>query len=143
MQVPIYAVDSWFALRFPDINIYFDVARETYEAYVIYNFYVYLLAFLRQRRDFDIDIHKRDNHPHMFPCCCLKYEAGRGRRERSREVERGRERSREREVERSREREVKRETRCRVANQRKRRKECDQKKRQDAFDFTEQRQTLK
>ncbi|EGD81930.1 hypothetical protein PTSG_02616 [Salpingoeca rosetta] len=71
-MVPIYAIDSWLALRFPNINIYFDVARETYEAYVIYNFYVYLLVFLRQRPDFDIDIHKREPFPHKFPCCCLK-----------------------------------------------------------------------
>jgi hypothetical protein len=40
VQVPIYAVDSWFGLRFPDSSIFFDTARETYEAYVIYNFYV-------------------------------------------------------------------------------------------------------
>eukprot|EP00056_Hartaetosiga_gracilis_P007562 m.109820 g.109820 ORF g.109820 m.109820 type:complete len:604 (+) comp12740_c0_seq2:13-1824(+) len=71
-MVPIYAIDSWFALRFPEVNIYFDVARETYEAYVIYNFYVYLLQFLRQRQDFDIVIHHRPNQPHKFPFCCLK-----------------------------------------------------------------------
>eukprot|EP00055_Hartaetosiga_balthica_P017354 m.115825 g.115825 ORF g.115825 m.115825 type:complete len:568 (-) comp9295_c0_seq12:2801-4504(-) len=71
-MVPIYAIDSWCALRFPDINIYFDVARETYEAYVIYNFYIYLLQFLRQRPDFDIVIHSRPNQPHKFPFCFLK-----------------------------------------------------------------------
>eukprot|EP01024_Parvocaulis_polyphysoides_P029994 TRINITY_DN27245_c0_g1_i1.p1 TRINITY_DN27245_c0_g1~~TRINITY_DN27245_c0_g1_i1.p1 ORF type:complete len:441 (-),score=43.68 TRINITY_DN27245_c0_g1_i1:266-1588(-) len=45
-MVPIYAVDSWFALRFKEARFYLDPIRETYEAYVIYNFYMYLIRFL-------------------------------------------------------------------------------------------------
>eukprot|EP00730_Choanoeca_flexa_P013965 TRINITY_DN5923_c0_g1_i1.p1 TRINITY_DN5923_c0_g1~~TRINITY_DN5923_c0_g1_i1.p1 ORF type:complete len:438 (+),score=86.53 TRINITY_DN5923_c0_g1_i1:103-1416(+) len=67
LMVPIYSIDSWLGLRYPDVSIYFDTARETYEAYVIYNFYVYLLTFLRQRQDFDIEIHKRPPVTHLFP----------------------------------------------------------------------------
>ena len=29
--VPIYAIDSWFSLRFKNIALYLDTARETYE----------------------------------------------------------------------------------------------------------------
>eukprot|EP01024_Parvocaulis_polyphysoides_P020112 TRINITY_DN19266_c0_g2_i2.p1 TRINITY_DN19266_c0_g2~~TRINITY_DN19266_c0_g2_i2.p1 ORF type:complete len:482 (-),score=20.57 TRINITY_DN19266_c0_g2_i2:201-1484(-) len=45
-MVPIYAVDSWFALRFNGARFYLDPLREVYEAYVIYNFYMYLIRFL-------------------------------------------------------------------------------------------------
>jgi hypothetical protein len=44
--VPIYALDAWFALRFKDARIYLDPIRECYEAYVIYNFFAYLLSYL-------------------------------------------------------------------------------------------------
>ena len=46
MQVPIYAVDSWFSLRFKEARFYIDPVRECYEAFVIYNFYMYLVAYL-------------------------------------------------------------------------------------------------
>eukprot|EP00466_Bigelowiella_natans_P005035 jgi/Bigna1/87017/estExt_fgenesh1_pg.C_160034 len=36
-MVPIYAVESWFSLRFKTQAIYLESARETYEGYVIYN----------------------------------------------------------------------------------------------------------
>lgn len=45
-MVPIYALDAWFALRFKDARIYLDPIRECYEAYVIYNFFAYLLSYL-------------------------------------------------------------------------------------------------
>lgn len=71
-MVPIYAIDSWVALRFGDLALYFDTARACYEAYVIYNFYVYLLKFLYQRDPkFDETIAHRKNHPHLKPFCCF------------------------------------------------------------------------
>lgn len=45
-MVPIYAVDSWLSLRFKDARFYIDPLRECYEAYVIYNFFMYLVAYL-------------------------------------------------------------------------------------------------
>lgn len=42
----IYAVDSWLALRFIDARMYLDPVRECYEAYVIYSFVAFLMAFL-------------------------------------------------------------------------------------------------
>lgn len=44
-MVPIYGVDAWLALRFRDAREYLDPIRECYEAYVIYNFYAYLVRF--------------------------------------------------------------------------------------------------
>lgn len=71
-MVPIYAINSWFSLRFIQASVYLDTLRECYEAYVIFNFFQYLLHFLRQRPDFDLSLTKRENHPHMFPFCCMK-----------------------------------------------------------------------
>jgi hypothetical protein len=43
-MVPIYGIDAWFALRFQAAREYLDPIRECYEAYVIYNFYAYLMV---------------------------------------------------------------------------------------------------
>jgi len=45
-MVPIYAIESWFSLRFKSQAVYLETAREAYEAYVIYNFLYLLLAYL-------------------------------------------------------------------------------------------------
>jgi hypothetical protein len=46
-MVPVYATTSWFALRYPRLRVPMDSLRECYEAYVIYSFYQYLMAFLQ------------------------------------------------------------------------------------------------
>ncbi|KAJ7394956.1 transmembrane protein 184C [Pitangus sulphuratus] len=48
-MVPIYSLDSWIALKYPNIAIYVDTCRECYEAYVIYNFMVFLSNYLTNR----------------------------------------------------------------------------------------------
>mmetsp|Transcript_17910 Transcript_17910/g.53931 ORF Transcript_17910/g.53931 Transcript_17910/m.53931 type:complete len:416 (+) Transcript_17910:871-2118(+) len=45
-MVPIYALDSLLTLRFINARIYLDPIRECYEAFVIYNFYMFLIAYL-------------------------------------------------------------------------------------------------
>ncbi|KAI3428292.1 hypothetical protein D9Q98_006671 [Chlorella vulgaris] len=45
-MVPIYAVDSWLSLRFKEARVYIDPLRECYEAFVIYQFFEYLVAYL-------------------------------------------------------------------------------------------------
>mmetsp|Transcript_35446 Transcript_35446/g.89373 ORF Transcript_35446/g.89373 Transcript_35446/m.89373 type:complete len:480 (-) Transcript_35446:173-1612(-) len=47
-MVPIYGLCSWFSLRFKDAEVYLDTAREFYEAFVIYNFYMFLIVFLEE-----------------------------------------------------------------------------------------------
>eukprot|EP00035_Acanthoeca_spectabilis_P036748 m.41461 g.41461 ORF g.41461 m.41461 type:complete len:467 (-) comp8216_c0_seq1:1159-2559(-) len=71
-MVPIYAVDSFISLRFHEVALYLDIARECYEAYVIYNFYMYLLTYMRQKQpDFENAIKSRPPAKHIFPFCCL------------------------------------------------------------------------
>ncbi|CAG5135143.1 unnamed protein product, partial [Candidula unifasciata] len=71
-MVPIYALNAWFALRFPGAAIYLDTLRECYEAYVIYNFMAYLLSFLNHEYP-HLDIQIENNPPvgHIFPLCLL------------------------------------------------------------------------
>lgn len=70
-MVPIYATDSWLALRFPKAAIYLDSLRECYEAYVIYNFMTFLLAYLNTEYDFEERLSHKPQVDHFFPCCIL------------------------------------------------------------------------
>lgn len=72
-MVPIYALNAWFAMRFPDAAIYLDTCRECYEAYVIYNFMAYLLSYLwTEHPQLHIVLQrKRDKQKHLIPFCCL------------------------------------------------------------------------
>ncbi|XP_070552202.1 transmembrane protein 184C-like isoform X2 [Ptychodera flava] len=70
-MVPIYSVDSWMALRFPGAAIYFDTCRECYEAYVIYNFMIYLLNFLNSEYDVNPTLEAKPQQRHLIPFCCL------------------------------------------------------------------------
>ncbi len=77
-MVPIYAIESWLALRFRGQKLFLETAREAYEAYVIYNFYMLLLHYLGGGKAVR-DILKAksdagDKFVHLiFPFCCLKW----------------------------------------------------------------------
>lgn len=71
-MVPVYAIDSWLALRFVSISMYIGAARECYEAYVIYNFYLYLLIYLRKNPSFDASLEGRKPQKHLFPIQWLR-----------------------------------------------------------------------
>ena len=102
-MVPVYSINSWFALRYANAAIYLDTIRACYEvscgklcqnatlvkfcssifitkllgkniintihlqAYVIFNFYAYMLDYLRQRPDWDLDLTRRPNQKHLWP----------------------------------------------------------------------------
>ncbi|XP_046748783.1 transmembrane protein 184C [Diprion similis] len=70
-MVPIYAVNAWLGLIFPDESIYMDSLRECYEAYVIYNFMMYLLAYLNADHHLEQRLELAPQVHHMFPLCCL------------------------------------------------------------------------
>lgn len=71
-MVPIYALNAWFALRFPDAAIYLDTIRECYEAYVIYNFMAYLLSYLwTEHPQLHIVLERKRQQKHIIPFCCL------------------------------------------------------------------------
>lgn len=46
LMVPIYAMVSWFSLRWSSCRKWLSPARECYEAVVLYSFYRYLIACL-------------------------------------------------------------------------------------------------
>ena len=77
-MVPIYAVESWLALRFKDQKIFLETARECYEAYVIYSFFKLLSEFLGPReRTLQLLGAKaqrtgRATAHMLFPFCCLR-----------------------------------------------------------------------
>ncbi|XP_051160614.1 transmembrane protein 184C [Leptopilina boulardi] len=70
-MVPIYAVNAWLGLMFPEGCMYVDSLRECYEAYVIYNFMMYLLAYLNSDQQLEHRLEISSQVHHMFPLCCL------------------------------------------------------------------------
>ncbi|PKK28854.1 transmembrane protein 184C [Columba livia] len=77
-MVPIYSLDSWIALKYPKIAIYVDTCRECYEAYVIYNFMVFLSNYLTNRYpNLVLIIEAKDQQRHLPPlCCCPSWAMG-------------------------------------------------------------------
>ncbi|EIE26342.1 DUF300-domain-containing protein, partial [Coccomyxa subellipsoidea C-169] len=66
-MVPVYGLDSWFALRFESTQIYLDTFRECYEAFVIYSFFMYLLAYLEEEYgDISVYLSTKEEIPHMW-----------------------------------------------------------------------------
>ncbi|KAJ2950459.1 hypothetical protein O0L34_g8702 [Tuta absoluta] len=70
-MVPIYALNAWIGLEFPEQSIYVDSMRECYEAYVIYNFMKYLLNYLNEDQDLEAFLETKPQVYHIFPLCCL------------------------------------------------------------------------
>ncbi|KAG1714441.1 Transmembrane protein 184C [Nymphon striatum] len=62
---------QWLALTFPHIAIYLDTARACYEAYVIYNFMMFLLSFLHLEMDLHRILEDKSAVRPVFPLCCL------------------------------------------------------------------------
>lgn len=48
LMVPIYAMVSWFSLRWSSCRRWLSPARECYEAVVLYSFYRYLVSCLEE-----------------------------------------------------------------------------------------------
>ncbi|XP_035283280.1 transmembrane protein 184C isoform X2 [Anguilla anguilla] len=70
-MVPIYSLDSWIALKYPGIAIYVDTCRECYEAYVIYNFMIFLLNYLgNQYPSLVLMLEVQEQQRHLPPLCC-------------------------------------------------------------------------
>lgn len=71
-MVPIYALNAWLGLVYPNQGIYVDCARECYEAYVIYNFLVYLFNYLNEEMDLEINLALKPQIKHSFPLCWMR-----------------------------------------------------------------------
>lgn len=63
---------QWIGLFFPKHSIYVDSLRECYEAYVIYNFMVYLLHYLNLGEDLEATMQYKPQVYHFFPLCCMR-----------------------------------------------------------------------
>ncbi|OQR73076.1 transmembrane protein-like [Tropilaelaps mercedesae] len=71
-MVPIYSINSWISLGWPKGGFYLDVVRECYEAYVIYNFMMFLLNYLFYDQDYDpVALGEQPSVKHIFPLCFL------------------------------------------------------------------------
>lgn len=54
------------------VQIYFETAREAYEAYVIYSFYMLLIHFLGPKDALETTLRaKGEAAHHLVPMCCL------------------------------------------------------------------------
>ncbi|XP_059617559.1 transmembrane protein 184C [Phlebotomus argentipes] len=71
-MVPIYALNALLGLLFPAHVIYMDSIRECYEAYVIYNFMVYLLNYLNLEMDLEANMQLKPSVKHLFPLCWMR-----------------------------------------------------------------------
>lgn len=72
LMVPIYAVNGWFALRYQYAAIYLDTLRESYEAFVIYFFVVFLLNYINNKNpDLEVTLRNKGPTKHIVPLCCL------------------------------------------------------------------------
>ena len=69
---PFLMYFQWLVLGYPTLAPYLDTARECYEAYVIYNFMMFLLNFLDDEMDLDATMESKPQTSHFFPLCCLK-----------------------------------------------------------------------
>lgn len=71
-MVPIYSINSWISLGWPLGGLYLDIIRECYEAYVIYNFMMFLLNYLFYDQEYDpATMGEQPSVKHLFPLCFL------------------------------------------------------------------------
>jgi hypothetical protein len=73
-MVPVYGVESWFALRYKNYALYMQAAREFYEAFAVLSFLQFLLNNLGSTDDEIAARIKRDasSIDHSFPFCFMK-----------------------------------------------------------------------
>ena len=82
-MVPVYAIESWLALRYKDYALYMQAAREFYEAFVILSFLQYLLNHLGSTDEERASLIKAEaqsiEHSFPFSCCVDRWEMGHGK----------------------------------------------------------------
>ena len=69
LMVPIFAVDSWCSLWFNDLSLYFDVARDCYEAVVLWEFFALLMSYLGGEEQVQQLLKTKPPMKHPFPFC--------------------------------------------------------------------------
>lgn len=81
LMVPVYSISSFLSLLLSEHIIYFNLVRDCYEAFVLYQFFSLLVYYFdtisRDTLDMDDDAETGDylttlpTRYHPFPCCCL------------------------------------------------------------------------
>lgn len=85
LMVPVYALSSWLSLLMAQHTVYFNLVRDCYEAYVLYQFFSLLVYYFDVTMGGDIDDGGSASHDtatadylvrfparyHPYPCCCL------------------------------------------------------------------------
>lgn len=67
--LPIYSIESWLALYYRQYAVYIETFKESYEAYVIWNFFFFLIALLGEEPHVLNVLRtkgKRGSHPFPF-----------------------------------------------------------------------------
>jgi len=74
-MVPIYSIDSWLSIKFINYAVYFDIGRDCYEAYVLYQFFSLLIAYIEgdQPENLVKLLANKEIVGHPIPCCCLPH----------------------------------------------------------------------
>ncbi|KAF2068487.1 hypothetical protein CYY_010187 [Polysphondylium violaceum] len=72
---PIYAIDSWLSLYFKRDYwaLFIDVARDCYEAYVLYNFFKLLTCYLGGEEAIYALLTRKDKQRLTFPLSCFSF----------------------------------------------------------------------
>jgi hypothetical protein len=74
LMVPVYGITSILSLSFKTYSIYIDLARDTYEAFILYQFMVLLVEYCGGERELVRVLNcKNGRAKHLFPCCCLEF----------------------------------------------------------------------
>lgn len=78
LMVPIYALDSFVSFRLYYISVYFDLARDCYEAFVIQNFFCLMLEYQGGYHKIKESFAQRDNVKLVFPLNFITVKPKRG-----------------------------------------------------------------
>lgn len=78
LMVPVYAETSWVSMMFPEHRLYWNMIRDCYEAFVIYNFTMLLVNYVGGERKLSINLEMKDRiqHPWPFNLFFLSFQPG-------------------------------------------------------------------
>lgn len=67
LLIPIYAIESWLALRLFEYEIVLETARDCYEVFVLFSFFQFLVEYLGGEHRLILALEPK---AHIFPICC-------------------------------------------------------------------------
>jgi len=76
-MIPIYTIDSYLSLVFKNYALYFNVARDCYEAYVLYMFFRLLVEMADGEDNLARQLEQIPQMKYTIPFCCFHIKPGR------------------------------------------------------------------